>query len=51
MGRTAVDAADLVLVALPGWRRTTSSLRRRFFLGVVGKFGFHYIAVERALLC
>src|SRR5215831_13999187 len=37
----------LFLSPLPGWRRTTSSL---FFLGVVGGLGFHYIAVERALL-
>jgi hypothetical protein len=35
---------------LPSWRRTTSSRHRRFFLSVVGELGFHYIAVERALL-
>ena len=43
--RTAIDAADLVLVALPSWRRTTSSRRQRFFLRVVGELGFRYIAV------
>jgi hypothetical protein len=40
----------LFLSPLPSWRRTTSSRRRRFFLRVVGELGFHYIAVERALL-
>jgi hypothetical protein len=40
----------LFLSPLPSWRRTTSSRRRRFFLRVLGELGFHYIAVERALL-
>jgi hypothetical protein len=40
----------LFLSPLPSWRRTTLSRRRRFFLSVVGELGFHYIAVERALL-
>src|SRR5437773_9702079 len=40
----------LFLLPLPSWRRTTSSRRWRFFLRVVGELGFHYIAVERALL-
>jgi hypothetical protein len=34
----------------PSRRRTTSSRRQRFFLSVVGELGFHYNAVERALL-
>jgi hypothetical protein len=38
------------LSALPTWRRTTSSRRWRSFLRVVGKLGFHYMPVERALL-
>jgi hypothetical protein len=39
-----IDAADLVLIApLPSWRRA-------FFPRVVGELGFHYVAVERALL-
>jgi hypothetical protein len=43
--RTAIDAADLVLVPLPSWRRTTSSRRQRFFLRVVGELSFRFIAV------
>jgi hypothetical protein len=35
---------------LPNRRRTISSRRRRFLLRAVGGLGFHYIAVERALL-
>lgn len=35
---------------LPRRRRTTSSRHQRYFLSVVGELGFHYIAVERALL-
>lgn len=34
----------------PSRRRTTSSRHQRFFLSVVGELGFHYNAVERALL-
>src|SRR6266567_9537527 len=35
---------------LPSRRRTTWSRHQRFFLSVVGELGFHYNAVERALL-
>jgi hypothetical protein len=48
MVRTVVDAADFVV--LPSWRRITSSRRRCFCLRVAGELGFHYIAVELALL-
>lgn len=48
MVRTVVDAADFVVV--PSWRRITSSRRRCFCLRVAGELGFHYIAVELALL-
>lgn len=50
IGRTAIDAADLVLVALAKLAPHHLVAPPALFLRVVGDLGFHYIAVERALL-
>jgi hypothetical protein len=49
IGRTVVDAADLILVALTKLA-PHHLVAGALILRVVGGFGFHHIAVDRALL-